>query len=119
MVARKHFPLLAFLISCTARTGQPEAESAGTQASPAAIESAGGAAPSEPGESAAQPIHVALESDNPSLTAEQRAAALVSRMTLEEKAAQLGHAAPAIPRLRVPQYNWWNEGLHGVARAAL
>ncbi|HEY8618214.1 glycoside hydrolase family 3 protein [Phenylobacterium sp.] len=52
-----------------------------------------------------------------SLSPEQRAADLVSRMTLEEKARQLGHDAPAIPRLGVPKYNWWNEGLHGVARA--
>ena len=51
------------------------------------------------------------------LPAAQRAADLVARMTLEEKAAQLRHAAPAIPRLSVPAYNWWNEGLHGVARA--
>jgi beta-glucosidase len=40
-------------------------------------------------------------------------------MTLEEKAPQLGHAAPAIPRLGIPEYNWWNEGLHGVARAGV
>ncbi len=53
------------------------------------------------------------------LTSQERAADLVSRMTLEEKAAQLGHTAPAIPRLGVPQYNWWNEGLHGVARAGV
>ncbi len=53
------------------------------------------------------------------LTSEQRAAVLVSKMTLEEKAAQVGHTAPAIPRLGVPQYNWWNEGLHGVARAGV
>jgi beta-glucosidase len=38
-------------------------------------------------------------------------------MTLEEKAAQLLYTAPAIPRLGVPEYNWWNEALHGVARA--
>lgn len=50
-------------------------------------------------------------------SAEVRAADLVSRMTLEEKAAQIQHGAPAIPRLGVPAYNWWNEGLHGVARA--
>ncbi|WP_239700753.1 glycoside hydrolase family 3 C-terminal domain-containing protein [Massilia sp. 9096] len=56
---------------------------------------------------------------DPHLSPEQRAADLVSRMTLEEKAAQLGNAAPAIPRLRVPKYNWWNEGLHGVARAGV
>ena len=53
------------------------------------------------------------------LSPEQRAADLVSRMTLEEKAAQLGNDAPAIPRLNVPAYNWWNEGLHGVARAGI
>src|SRR5690349_9508022 len=42
-----------------------------------------------------------------SLPAEQRVHDLISRMTLEEKAAQLGHTAPAIPRLGVPEYNWW------------
>jgi beta-glucosidase len=47
----------------------------------------------------------------------ERAADLVSRMTLEEKIAQLGNDAPAIPRLGVPAYEWWNEALHGVARA--
>jgi len=58
-----------------------------------------------------------LPYQDPKLPAAQRAADLVSRMTLEEKASQLRHAAPAIPRLNVPAYNWWNEGLHGVARA--
>lgn len=48
---------------------------------------------------------------------EARAADLVSRMTLEEKTAQLINDAPAIPRLNVREYNWWNEGLHGVAAA--
>lgn len=48
---------------------------------------------------------------------EARAADLVSRMTLEEKAAQMQNAAPAIERLGVPAYDWWNEALHGVARA--
>jgi beta-glucosidase len=42
---------------------------------------------------------------------------LVSRMTLAEKIAQMQNDAPAIPRLHIPAYNWWNEGLHGVARA--
>jgi beta-glucosidase len=50
-----------------------------------------------------------------SLAADARAADLVSRMTLEEKAQQLLHDAPAIPRLGVREYNWWSEGLHGVA----
>jgi len=48
---------------------------------------------------------------------EERAADLVSRMTLEEKAAQMQNSAPAIERLGVPAYDWWNEALHGVARA--
>ncbi|MDI9238438.1 glycoside hydrolase family 3 C-terminal domain-containing protein [Lysobacter sp. LF1] len=48
---------------------------------------------------------------------QERAAALVSQMTLEEKAAQMANGAPAIPRLGVPAYDWWNEALHGVARA--
>lgn len=42
---------------------------------------------------------------------------LVAKMTLEEKASQLKYDAPAIPRLGIPAYNWWNEALHGVARA--
>ena len=49
--------------------------------------------------------------------ARKRAEELVSRMTLEEAASQLRFDAPAIERLGVPEYNWWNEGLHGVARA--
>ncbi len=49
----------------------------------------------------------------------QRAADLVSRMTLEEKVSQMGDVAPGIPRLNIPAYNWWNEALHGVARAGL
>lgn len=47
----------------------------------------------------------------------RRAKDLVGRMTLEEKVFQMLHDAPAIPRLGVPAYNWWNEALHGVARA--
>ena len=52
---------------------------------------------------------------DPSLPAEQRAADLVSRMTLEEKATQLVNQARAIPRLNIPAYDWWSEALHGVA----
>lgn len=47
----------------------------------------------------------------------EKAKALVSQMTLEEKISQLRYDAPAIPRLGVAAYNWWNEALHGVARA--
>jgi beta-glucosidase len=53
---------------------------------------------------------------DPSLPAEQRAADLVHRMTLEEKATQLVNQARAIPRLNVPAYDWWSEALHGVLR---
>ena len=47
----------------------------------------------------------------------RKATELVGQMTLEEKASQLKYDAPAIPRLGIPAYNWWNEVLHGVARA--
>src|SRR6266567_9592072 len=50
-------------------------------------------------------------------TFEARAAELASRMTLEEKVSQLMNDSPAIDRLGIPAYNWWNECLHGVARA--
>ncbi len=51
------------------------------------------------------------------LTPEARAADLVKRMTIEEKAAQMQDNAPAIERLGLPKYGWWNEVLHGLARA--
>src|SRR5512133_1885854 len=54
---------------------------------------------------------------NISLPIEDRVNDLVSRMTLKEKADQLLYTAPAVPRLGIPAYNWWNEALHGVARA--
>lgn len=47
----------------------------------------------------------------------EQAERLVSEMTLEEKCSQLRYDSPAIPRLGIDSYNWWNEGLHGVARA--
>ncbi|MCX7711770.1 MAG: glycoside hydrolase family 3 C-terminal domain-containing protein [Clostridia bacterium] len=56
---------------------------------------------------------------NQALSFEERAKDLVSRMTLEEKVTQMLHSAPAIPRLDLPSYNWWNEALHGVARAGV
>src|SRR6266700_3202760 len=54
---------------------------------------------------------------DPNAPVEKRAADLISRMTLEEKISQLMNDSPAIDRLGVPAYNWWNECLHGVARA--
>ncbi|HRG07379.1 MAG TPA: glycoside hydrolase family 3 C-terminal domain-containing protein [Cyclobacteriaceae bacterium] len=56
---------------------------------------------------------------NTELPIDQRVDDLVSRMTLEEKIGQMVNDAPAIERLHVPRYNWWSEGLHGVARAGL
>ena len=53
------------------------------------------------------------------IKARNAAIKLVNQMTLEEKASQLRYNAPAIKRLNIPEYNWWNEALHGVARAGV
>ena len=57
--------------------------------------------------------------ENTDLTLDARVQDLISRLTIEEKAAQMMHEAPAIPRLGIPAYNWWNEALHGVARSGV
>jgi beta-glucosidase len=54
---------------------------------------------------------------NPALPASERVNDLLSRLTLEEKISLLGYRSKAVDRLAIPAYNWWNEGLHGVARA--
>ena len=54
---------------------------------------------------------------NPNLSPSERAWDLLKRMTLEEKISQMKNSSPAIERLGIPEYNWWNEALHGVARA--
>lgn len=56
---------------------------------------------------------------NPELSVEERVDDLVSRMTADEKISQMMNAAPAIERLGIPAYNWWNECLHGVGRAGV
>ena len=56
---------------------------------------------------------------NPKLPIEERVKDLLSRMTLEEEVSQMQNHAPAIPRLGIPAYDWWNEALHGVARAGV
>lgn len=61
--------------------------------------------------------HSSLAYQDPALSPQARATDVVARMTIEEKAAQLQNTAPAIVRLGIPGYNWWSEGLHGVARA--
>lgn len=53
---------------------------------------------------------------NPDLPLDERVQDIISRLTLEEKVQLMKHAAPAVPRLGIPAYNWWNEALHGVAR---
>jgi beta-glucosidase len=59
-------------------------------------------------------IHYDYPFQNPKLSFEERAADLVSRLTLEEKVAQMMNTAPAVERLGIPRYNWWSECLHGV-----
>ena len=54
---------------------------------------------------------------NQNLSIDERVQDLVARMTLDEKISLLGYNSAAIPRLGIPAYNWWNEALHGVARA--
>ena len=53
---------------------------------------------------------------NPSLSFEERADDLLSRLTLEEKASLMRDSSPAIPRLGIPEWHWWSEALHGVGR---
>ncbi len=60
-----------------------------------------------------------LPYQNPDLPAEQRAEDLLQRLTLEEKAALMMNGSPAIPRLGIPQFDWWSEALHGVGRNGL
>jgi len=60
-----------------------------------------------------------LSYQDTSLTAEQRAEDLLPRLTLEEKVSLMQNASPAIPRLGIKEYEWWNEALHGVGRAGL
>src|SRR5690606_35846857 len=56
---------------------------------------------------------------DPSQPLDARVNDLISRLTLEEKVQQMMNATPAIPRLNIPAYDWWNESLHGVARSGV
>jgi len=67
-------------------------------------------------------VHAVLKAQTPiyrdmSKPLDERVRDLVSKLTLEEKVSLLGYNSKAVPRLGIPAYNWWNEGLHGVARA--
>ena len=64
-----------------------------------------------------QPDPATLPFMNTALPLDQRVDDLIGRMTLEEKVSQMRDRAPAISRLHIPRYDWWNEGLHGVAFA--
>ncbi|HEX2621865.1 MAG TPA: glycoside hydrolase family 3 N-terminal domain-containing protein, partial [Phototrophicaceae bacterium] len=63
-----------------------------------------------------QAVPVYLDTTQP---LDARVSDLVSQLTLEEKIAQMGSTAPAVERLNIPAYNWWNEALHGVGRAGI
>ena len=65
---------------------------------------------------AATTVAQPLPYQNPQLTAHQRADDLLNRLTLEEKVKLMMDTSPAIPRLGIPQFQWWNEALHGVGR---
>src|SRR5580698_7244769 len=56
---------------------------------------------------------------NPSLSIDVRVQDLIGRMTPQEKVYQMMNNSPAIQRLHVPEYDWWNEALHGVARSGI
>jgi beta-glucosidase len=75
--------------------------------------------PSPPAEPTQEQIKAAtaMPFRNPDLSISQRVDDLISRLTLEEKVSQLIDRSAAIPRLDIPAYNWWNEGLHGIARS--
>jgi len=67
-------------------------------------------------------VHAVLKAQTPvykdmTKPLDERVKDLVSKLTLEEKVSLLGYNSKAVPRLGIPAYNWWNEGLHGVARA--
>lgn len=57
--------------------------------------------------------------NDPSLQMEERIEDLINRLTLEEKAWQMMHNSPAVERLGIPEYNWWNEALHGIGRSGV
>jgi len=97
---RHPFPAALVLLFALAAAAQAPAP-----ASPPA------AAPAQAKAAAAMPFR------NPALPIAKRVDDLVSRLTLEEKVSQTIDRAAAIPRLDIPAYNWWNEGLHGIARS--
>ncbi|UOQ54884.1 glycoside hydrolase family 3 C-terminal domain-containing protein [Hymenobacter cellulosivorans] len=96
---------LALLMGCASSQRQPSS----TAAAPAAD--------APPTTATANPAELPFR--NSELPIDQRVDDLVSRLTLPEKVSQMLNASPAIDRLGIPAYNWWNEALHGVARTSM
>ncbi len=78
-----------------------------------------GSAADKPGQTVTQSESTVVPYLDVNLDSDSRVDDLVNRMTLEEKISQMRYEAPAIERLGIPEYNWWSEALHGVARAGL
>ncbi|HTR28005.1 MAG TPA: glycoside hydrolase family 3 C-terminal domain-containing protein [Puia sp.] len=98
-------PIACLVLSArtTAQTAQPAPPPARSTAQPPQIETPAQAEPWK----------------NPALPLEVRVRDLITRLTPEEKIYQMMNSTPAIPRLHIPAYDWWNEALHGVARSGV
>jgi beta-glucosidase len=108
MISLKYLILAALLPVCTGAAALAAAGSRPALVRPAATQPVTAARPGD-----------TLRYKDPTLPMAERIHDLIGRMTLEEKVSQMMNRSPAIDRLEVPAYNWWNEGLHGVARSSL
>ena len=94
--------------------GQPSAPAVPGSTGQPSAPTVPGSTSTVPGSTSGRPIYA-----DPARPIGERVDDLVSRMSVEEKVAQMGSEAPAIERLGIQKYNWWNEALHGVARAGI
>ena len=109
-MCRLYFAGILALLSISAASAQSPPVSDAPAGPPAAASSISTAIPV---------VSTPVRYTDPSVPVAQRVADLVSRLSLAEKVAQLQNASPAIPRLHIPAYDYWSEGLHGVGRAGL